>query len=191
MRVLTRLFPFILESDLTEWQEQFWWTKRRKRPRGMTQGPLKIKGAGLDMGEAGDGDEEEGGEVLFEGAGGNEGDIPLVQAPISRGAGGEDMERSKPLAEELLDTVLDLLSFAGFAVPASVGQGTDSRVTLAIWYDTLSLEADCRETGVGCNTPVGTTKPLESNKIETLRLLLSIISSPIYTTGGTLYLRIV
>src|SRR5271170_1208115 len=43
---------------------------------------------------------------------------------------------------------------------------------------------DGRETGVGCNTPVGTTKPLESNKIETLRLLLSMISSPIYAPGG-------
>jgi len=100
----------------------------------MTQGPLKIKGAGLDTGEAAEEDGETEGEVLFEGAGVNEGDIPLVQAPISRSGDAQDMERSKPLAEELLDTVLDLLSFAGFTIPASVGQGTDSRVTLAIWY---------------------------------------------------------
>jgi len=120
----------MLESDLTEWQEQFWWTKRRKRPRGMTQGPLKIKGAGPMTGqEEGEGE----GEMIFEGVSGNEGDIPLVQAPISRSGDSNEMERSKPLAEELLDTVLDLLSFAGFAIPASLGQGTDSRVTLAIW----------------------------------------------------------
>lgn len=44
---------------------------------------------------------------------------------------------------------------------------------------------NCRETGVGCNTPIGTTKTLESNKIETLRLLLAMISSPIYSPAGT------
>src|ERR1700751_4641045 len=52
------------------------------------------------------------------------------------------------------------------------------------------LASDLRETGVGCNTPVGTTKQLESNKIETLRLLLSIISSPIYSPGGYTSIRI-
>jgi hypothetical protein len=124
IRVLTRLFPFILESDdMVEWQERFWWTKRRKRPRGMIQGTLKIKDGGK---------EEE--EVLFEGDGGNEGDIPLVQSPISRPSGDESMERSKPLAEELLDTVLELLSFSGFTVPATSAQGADSKVTMAIWY---------------------------------------------------------
>ena len=50
-------------------------------------------------------------------------------------------------------------------------------------------KVDFRETGVGCNTPVGTTKPLESNKIETLRLLLSMISSPIYSPGDQLLRR--
>jgi len=140
MRVLTRLFPFILESDLTEWQQQFWWTKRRKRPRGMIQGPLKIQGAGPMTGEGGGEGEGEGeNEVIFEGLGGNEGDIPLVQAPISRSGDVKEMEKSKPLAEELLDTVLDLLSFSGFAIPPSVAQGTDSKVTLAIWYDTIKL----------------------------------------------------
>jgi hypothetical protein len=124
IRVLTRLFPFILESDdLGDWQERFWWTKRRKRPRGMTQGTLKIKDGG-----------QEDEEVLFDGTGGNEGDIPLVQSPISRPSKDENMERSKPLAEELLDTVLELLSFSGFTVPTASAQGADSKVTMAIWY---------------------------------------------------------
>jgi High-temperature-induced dauer-formation protein len=82
----------------------------------MTQGVLKIK------------DPTEEGEVLFE-EGGNEGDIPL-QANV---VGNKEMERSVPLAEELLDTVLDLLSFSGFAVPASTAQGNE-KVTMAIWY---------------------------------------------------------
>jgi hypothetical protein len=174
MRILTRLFPFILESeDMMEWQERFWWTKRRKRPRGMTQGPLKIK----------TGENEEDSEVIFEG---DEGNIPLVQSPISTPSGEEGLEYRKPLAEELLDTVMELLSFSGFTIPASYTQGSESKVTMAIWYFQAVNCADDRETGVGSNTPVGTTKPLESNKIETLRLLLSMISSPIYSPGGSL-----
>ena len=120
MRVLTRLFPFILESeDMMEWQERFWWTKRRKRPRGMTQGPLTIK----------TGENEGDSEIIFEG---DEGDIPLVQSPISIPSG-EGMEYSKPLAEELLDTVVELLSFLGFTIPASYTPGSESKVTMAIW----------------------------------------------------------
>ncbi len=122
MRVLTRLFPFILESeDMMEWKERFWWSKRRKRPRGMTQGPLKIN-TGVSEGDS---------EVIFEG---NQGDIPLVQAPISRPSAEEGMEYSKPLAEELLDTIIEFLSFSGFTIPASYTQGSESKVTMAIWY---------------------------------------------------------
>lgn len=43
---------------------------------------------------------------------------------------------------------------------------------------------------MGCNTPVGTSKLLESNKIETLRLLLSMLSSPIYSPGGNILLSV-
>lgn len=90
----------------------------------MTQGPLKIQDGG-----------KEDNEVLFDGgnAGGNEGDIPLVQSPISR-KDDESLERSKPLAEELLDTVLELLSFSGFTIPTTYTQAGDSKVTMAIWY---------------------------------------------------------
>ena len=123
IRVLTRIFPFIHESgDLAEWQEQFWWTKRRKRPRGLVQGPLKIK----------DGPQEED-EVIFDGTGASEGDIPLVQSPISKPSSNESMERTKPLAEELLDTLCDLLSFSGFTIPTTYEHATDSKVTMAIW----------------------------------------------------------
>lgn len=124
MRILTRLLPFIFETDdLTEWQQRFWWTKRRKRPRGLIQGALKIKDS-----------TQQDGEVIFEGdAGGNEGDIPLIQSPISKSST-EDTTISNPLAEELLDTVLDFLSFSGFAIPTTYETGTESKVTMAIWH---------------------------------------------------------
>jgi len=145
MRVLCRLFPFLLEAhDLAEWQDAFWWTKRRKRPRGLVQGTVKIRKT--DEGDqgvtGGEEEEEEEEEVLFEGSG----DIPLVQTPVSKVDEGK-MERSKPLAEELMDTVLDLLSFAGFAVPASQAQASESKVTLAIWYLTLQVLIDEKGNG--------------------------------------------
>jgi High-temperature-induced dauer-formation protein len=91
----------------------------------MTQGPVKIR----------DGEQADE-EVIFEGVGENEGDIPLVQSSISRPSP-EEMERSKPLAEELMDTLLDFLSFSGFTIPSTYVQGTDSKVTMAIWLSPL------------------------------------------------------
>jgi High-temperature-induced dauer-formation protein len=125
MRVLTRLFPFLFEADdLHDWQSAFWWTKRRKRPRGLVQGTLKIRPS--EESAAAENDDE----VLFEGSG----DIPLMETPAARKTASGEMARSAPLAEDLMDTVLDLLSFAGFAVPASIAQNAESKVTLAIWY---------------------------------------------------------
>lgn len=67
--------------------------------------------------------------------------------------------------EELIDTLIDLLFYSGFTLP----QSSKAKVSFAIW-----------QSGVGCNTPVGTTKEFESNKIETLRLLLAITSKAVY-----------
>jgi High-temperature-induced dauer-formation protein len=106
VRVLTRIFPFFFETeDLGEWGQRFWWTP----------------GDGIK----GDGDRGKTQEVLFEG---REEDIPLVEARQVETGG------KKALAAELLDTLLDLLSFAGFTVPATAAEDGGSKVTLAIWY---------------------------------------------------------
>ena len=75
----------------------------------------------------------------------------------------EEFEEAKPLAEELIDTLIDLLFFADFTLPRPpTGK---NKVTYAIW-----------QSGVGCNTPVGTSKEFESNRCEVLRLLLTLTS---------------
>ena len=89
----------------------------------------------------------------------------------------EDIELAPPLMEELIDTLIDLLFYSGFTLmenPSSKG-----KVTYAIW-----------QSGVGCNTPVGTTKELESNKIETLRLLLAITSKAMFIPASQFYIRL-
>lgn len=121
MRVLTRLFPFIFETDdLGSWQERFWWTKR-KVPRRHGDG-----------GAATPSTAQEDTDVIFEGEGQKEGDIPLRRAPMSRHSS-EELVDGKPLAEELLDTLLDFLSFAGFTVPAKNVQHNEPKVTMSIW----------------------------------------------------------
>ena len=80
---------------------------------------------------------------------------------------GEEFEPAPPLMEELIDTLIDLLFYSGFTLSESFS--SKAKVTYAIW-----------QSGVGCNTPVGTTKELESNKIETLRLLLAITSKAMF-----------
>ena len=64
-------------------------------------------------------------------------------------AAGEEFEEVKPLAEELIDTLIDLLFFADFTLPRP--QNTKNKVTYAIW-----------QSGVGCNTSIGTTKEFAS-----------------------------
>jgi hypothetical protein len=82
-------------------------------------------------------------------------------------AAGEEFEEVKPLAEELIDTLMDLLFFADFTLPRT--PNSKSKVSYAIW-----------QSGVGCNTSVGTSKEFENNRIEILRLLLALTSQSMY-----------
>lgn len=82
-------------------------------------------------------------------------------------------EEAKPLAEELIDTLIDLLFFSDFTVAKH--QHGKPKVTYAIW-----------QSGVGCNQTVISTKEFESNRIEVLRLLLTITGKSMYTSAAVL-----
>lgn len=88
-------------------------------------------------------------------------------------AAGEEFEEVKPLAEELIDTLIDMLFFADFTLPKA--PNSKSKVTYAIW-----------QSGVGCNTPVGTSKEFENNRTEILRLLLTLTSPSMYMSANLL-----
>ncbi|RWA11240.1 hypothetical protein EKO27_g3877 [Xylaria grammica] len=85
----------------------------------------------------------------------------------------DEFEDAKPLAEELIDTLVDLLFFSDLTVPKQ--PHGKSKVTYAIW-----------QSGVGCNTAVPTTKEYESNRCEILRLLLTLASQSMYTSPNLL-----
>ncbi|KAK8164677.1 high-temperature-induced dauer-formation protein-domain-containing protein [Phyllosticta citrichinensis] len=145
IRILTRLLPFIYEADhLDAWEDTFFWGARRKRSR---RGQLNRS------------------EVLF--------DESNPDADDAQRNPASDFEEAKPLAEELIDTLIDLLFFADFTLPkAQPGKG---KVMYAIW-----------QSGVGCNTPVGSSKEYESNRTEILRLLLTFASKSMYMSPNIL-----
>jgi len=142
--VLTRILPYVYEREsLQDWEDRFFWSARRKRTR---QSVLA-------------------GEVLF--------DEADVEETARRQQKPEEFEDAKPLAEELIDTLLDLLFFSDLTV-ARQPQGKP-KVSYAIW-----------QSGVGCNTAVPTTKEFESNRCEILRLLLTLTSRSMYMTPNAL-----
>lgn len=141
---MTRILPYIYEAEhLTHWEEKFFWGVRRRKTRRA----------------------QVASEVLFDEA--NDGDNQ------TRRPEEQEYEEVKPLAEELLDTLTDLLFFTRFTIP-KIPTGKD-KVTYAIW-----------QSGVGCKTSIGTSKELESNRCEVLRLLLTMASKSMYLSSSML-----
>ena len=157
IRVLTRLLPFIYEKEsLEEWEERFFWGRRRRRRRRQKQ-PARKKGSESD--------------ILFDGT--STPSSPTIDSQHAQEAEAEpkeaidDFEDAKPLAEELIDTLIDLLFYSSFTLPPS-GAGKP-KVPYSIW-----------QSGVGCHTSIPSTKEHESNRVEILRLLLVLSSKSMY-----------
>lgn len=144
IRILTRVLPFIYEAEhLEEWEEKFFWTRRKKKTR---QAQIAA-------------------EVLFDEAQAEEqGHEGSPQAG--------DYEDVKPLAEELIDTLQDLLFYTDFTIPKL--STANSKISHSIW-----------QSGVGCNTSMGSNKDLESNRCEIVRLLLAFTGKAMYISPST------
>ncbi|MCJ1369977.1 hypothetical protein MMC20_001189 [Loxospora ochrophaea] len=143
IRVLTRILPFLYEADNLEAWEDKFFWGARRKRT--RRGQISKS------------------EVLFDESlpdGDQQGDD-------------EDFEDVKPLAEELIDTLVDLLFYAGFTLPTI--ERSKHKVTYAIW-----------QSGVGCNTPMSSSKELENNRTEILRLLLTLSSKAMYMPANTL-----
>lgn len=102
------------------------------------------------------------GDVIFDGD--STDDRPLGDV--------EQYQDAKPLAEELIDTLIDLLFFCNFTIPLPAQ--SHGSVHLAIW-----------QSGVGCNSPMGSTRECENNRLEILRLLLTLSSKSMYTPASS------
>ncbi|KAF9891265.1 hypothetical protein FE257_004829 [Aspergillus nanangensis] len=145
IRILTRLLPFVYEAEhLEDWDDKFFWTRRKKRTR----------------------EAQVAAEVLFD-------EAQLEDQRDSQSPRPSDYEDVKPLAEELIDTLLDLLFFTDFTIPNI--STAKSKVSYSIW-----------QSGVGCNTSMGSSKELENNRCEILRLLLTITGKAMYMPSSLL-----
>ncbi len=143
IRVLNRVLPFLYEADhLESWEDTFFWGVRRKRSRS-----ARIARS----------------EVLFD-------EAQPDDNPLPRDAS-DEYEEAKPLAEELIDTLTDMLFFCDFTLPMPPNE--KAKVRYSIW-----------SSGVGCNTSLGTSKELESNRTEVLRLLLTLTSKSMYMSAS-------
>ena len=146
IRVLTRLLPFIYEADHLESWEDTFFWAERRKRS--RRGQLRKS------------------EVIFDES--DPDPTPTEAEP--------EFTKAKPLAEEIIDTLIDLLFFSEFTLPkVSAGK---SKVSYAIW-----------QSGVGCNTPIASTKEFESNRTEILRLLLAFASKSMYMSSGMLHKR--
>ncbi|KAI6249112.1 Ubp5-interacting protein [Erysiphe necator] len=146
VRVLTRILPYIYEAESLREWEENFFWGVRRK---------RTRKAALAR------------DVLFD-------ESPEELAKLE--AAGEEFEEIKPLAEELIDTLIDLLFFADFTLPRPLN--SKLKVTYAIW-----------KSGVGCNTSVGTSKEFESNRTEILRLLLTLTSQSMYLSINLLPVR--
>ncbi|KAK1760789.1 high-temperature-induced dauer-formation protein-domain-containing protein [Echria macrotheca] len=85
----------------------------------------------------------------------------------------EEFEDARPLAEELIDCLVDLLFFSDLTIPKQ--PNGRPKVSYVIW-----------QSGVGCNTSIPTTKEHEDNRCEILRLLLTLTSQSMYMSPSVL-----
>ncbi|KAI1132000.1 high-temperature-induced dauer-formation protein-domain-containing protein [Nemania abortiva] len=143
IRVLTRILPYIYEAENLQAWEDKFFWGTRRK---------RTRRAAIAN------------EVLFDEAQEDKQDAKLPA---------EEFEDAKPLAEELIDTLIDLLFFSDLTVQRQ--PNGKPKVTYAIW-----------QSGVGCNTAVPTTKEYESNRCEILRLILTLASQSMYMSPNLL-----
>ena len=145
IRVLTRILPFLYETDQLEvWEDNLFWAKRKRKPKGQATKP----------------------EVLFDES--QKEEEPKVEHEHER------YEDDRPLGEEMVDTLVDMLFYVGFTLP--VTERARHKVTYAIW-----------QKGVGSNTSLPTSTQLESNRAEILRLLLTLSSKSLFMPARMSY----
>ncbi|KAI1738542.1 high-temperature-induced dauer-formation protein-domain-containing protein [Xylaria scruposa] len=143
IRVLTRILPYLYEVDSLQAWEDKFFWGTRRK---------RTRRSAIAN------------EVLFDES---QEDRQDVKPPV------DEFEDAKPLAEELIDTLVDLLFFSDLTVPRQ--PHGKPKVTYAIW-----------QSGVGCNTVVPTTKEFESNRCEILRLFLTLASQSMYMSPNLL-----
>lgn len=181
-RVLMRVVPVIYEStprkredsDIEDLEQRTLWTplprtrflrNERGRPSPTKEAPEEeADGKANDQFIISDGDE---GDLSMQ--------DPLAATASGRGADGASEQVMTGHA--LLNTLLDLLFHSGFTMP-----WTDEQLNSTTSNDISRVHFTIWESGIGCTVDLqGTTSRHLDHRIEALRLLVALLSKPIYT----------
>ncbi|WFC96511.1 hypothetical protein MBRA1_003172 [Malassezia brasiliensis] len=181
-RVLMRVVPVIYEStprkredsDIDDLEQRTLWT-----PLPRTRFLRNERGRSSPTKET---PEEEAGAKAsdqFIITDGDEGDLS-TQDPLSAmapGSGADGAGEPVMTGHALLNTLLDLLFHSGFTMP-----WTDEQLNSTTSNDISRVHFTIWESGIGCTVNLqGTTARHLDHRIEVLRLLVALLSKPIYT----------
>ncbi|WFD00429.1 hypothetical protein MYAM1_003178 [Malassezia yamatoensis] len=183
-RVLTRVIPILYESNPTSksdsvvdnLESRALWTsmprsrllptERRASQRPETKpasSPEPPKDGQFILSDGADPDTSQGADPLH--------------SPAQQNAFHPDKDNSVMTGKILLDTVMELLFHAGFSMP-----WTDEQLNSSIGNDISRVHFTIWEAGIGCTVNLeGTSSSHLDHRIEMLRLLLALLSKPIYT----------
>ncbi|KAF9421945.1 hypothetical protein BGZ94_008699 [Podila epigama] len=169
VRILTRLFPFVFESDQQlAWEEAFFWTPQSTVISTRTQ---SFNTTSTPPGNQPSTGTDQAADITPSDA------TKAPTIPINRQKEQEFIEPQETSfashGQRLISTLQSLLFTSGFTLPTAME--TKNRVSFVIW-----------ETGVGSSKPIGTTKELDSNRTEILRLLLVLFSRSMYMSPATI-----
>ncbi|EMR10233.1 hypothetical protein PNEG_03596 [Pneumocystis murina B123] len=156
LRIITRVMPFIYEKEsMEEWENETFWNYRcrKKKFKYYKNSNLTLEESNLSKDEI-----DFKSHLKY---------TKIIVNDIYEKENDPEYEILKPLAEELLDTLNDMLFFAGFTISAK--ENVIRKISYSVW-----------EPGIGCITSTKATTEYELNRIEVLRCILSIISKSIY-----------
>ncbi|EEB08144.2 dymeclin 3 [Schizosaccharomyces japonicus yFS275] len=154
IRILNRILPFVYEvPEMEQWYLRFWWTMRKKYSVDTEPGEVDLSVMSTEQLSL---------QQNLQSATG-EGDVGMSSTmPSDNSSQKSSYSVEKPLMEELLSSLFQLLFCAGFTLPSSCAE----KFTYRVW-----------EEGVGV-TEVTERVPKEflNNRIEVLRLLMVILA---------------
>ncbi|QSL64937.1 hypothetical protein MERGE_002241 [Pneumocystis wakefieldiae] len=156
LRIIARVMPFIYEKEsMQEWENEVFWNYRcrKKKFRSYKNSNLTLKDSNLSKDEI-----DFKAHIKY---------TRIIVNDIYEKENDPEYEILNPLAEELLDTLNDMLFFAGFTILSK--ENTVQKISYSVW-----------EPGIGCITSTKATTEHELNRIEVLRCILSIVSKSIY-----------
>lgn len=161
IRILTRLLPYVYESDnLRDWEESFFWTERDFNTK------FKIGGSRveniLDKMEAYAADNRHG---------------PATSA-VHKNGRPLYVRTQRCLGVQLINALIDLLFHDDLTIPSeNFGGEPHTVVSYQIWQSGIARKA------------VVSSREFENRRTEILQLLLTMQSKSIYMTRGTQIMR--